>query len=140
MAYDPQARHRRPKPAADDPVPVDSLLGDPPTASGPGGPGAPGTSAGLAGSARSATAVPEAGSAPGSASGSAPGAQGPGGLLEDDPPPEPTVTPAPADPRSDRLLISSGVMGAIGAAVGALLLHWLWKHRRRGPNPDNSPT
>lgn len=32
MAYDPQARHRRPQPAEDDPVPVDSLLGEAPPA------------------------------------------------------------------------------------------------------------
>ena len=33
MAYDPQAKRRRPKPTEKDPAPVDALLGDEPTES-----------------------------------------------------------------------------------------------------------
>lgn len=50
-----------------------------------------------------------------------------------DPAPGPSVTPNPADPWSDRLLYSTGISTAIGAAVGLVTLRWLWKRwvRRR---------
>jgi len=98
MAYDPQARHRRPKPADDDPVPVDSLLGEPSAAESLGY-----------------------------------GEPVSGGVPDDDPPPNPAVTPAPADPRSDRLLVSSGISSLIAAAAAAFVLRQLWKRWRRRP-------
>ncbi len=51
--------------------------------------------------------------------------------IVDDPPPSPAVTPEPADPISDKLLISSGVATAIGALVALLTLRHLWMRRRR---------
>jgi hypothetical protein len=86
MAYDPQANHRRPKPEAEEPAPVEALLGEPPPS--------------IAG-------------------------------VVDDPPPTPAVTPAPADPISDRLLISSGLAAAIGGVLALLTLRHLWNRRRR---------
>jgi hypothetical protein len=88
MGYDPQANRRRPRPAADDPAPVDALLGE-------------------------ATATPAA------------------VHVADDPPPTPAVTPAPADPPSDTVLINTGVVAVIGAALTLLGLRQLWKRRRR---------
>jgi len=88
MAYDPQASRRRPRPAAEDPAPVDAILGKPTEPPSP-------------------TATP------------------------DDPPPTPAVTPAPADPPSDTLLLSSGVVTAIGAVVALLTLRHLWNRRKR---------
>ncbi len=35
MAYDPQANRKRPRPAAEEPAPVDALLGEPTTVAAP---------------------------------------------------------------------------------------------------------
>lgn len=56
--------------------------------------------------------------------------------LPDDPPPEPAVTPAPADPPSDKLLVSSGVISAVGALVALLVLRHLWKRHQQTEAPD----
>ncbi|MEZ5247517.1 MAG: hypothetical protein R2707_20680 [Acidimicrobiales bacterium] len=50
----------------------------------------------------------------------------------DDPPPTPAVTPAPADPISDKLVISSGLATAIGGLAALLALRHLWRRRRKG--------
>ncbi len=98
MAYDPQANHRRPKPADADPAPVDALLGEAPTT------------------------TPD----PGSAS----------RLAVDDPPPAVGVTPAPADPVPDSLVISTGMAAAVGGLIGLLTLRWLWKRQQRRRTSD----
>ena len=92
MAYDAQANRRRPKPEAQEPAPVEALLGDP---------------------------VPPAVAE-----------------IVDDPPPSPAVTPAPADPISDKLVISSGLATAIGGAIALLTLRHFWNRRRRRPAVD----
>lgn len=51
-------------------------------------------------------------------------------VVPDDPPPAPGVTPQPADPPSDKLLISSGVATAIGALVAMVAVRQLWRRRR----------
>lgn len=86
MAYDPQAGRKRPRPTAEEPAPVDALLGEP-------------------------TTIP------------------PSGAPTDDPPPRPAVTPAPADPVSDGLVISSGLATAVGGLVALVTLRHLWKRR-----------
>lgn len=96
MAYDPQANHRRPKPAEEDPAPVDALLGE-------------------------SVADETAPASP-----------------ADDPPPEPAVTPAPADPPSDKLLVSSGVISAAGGVIALMVLRHLWKRHQRGQ--ESTPT
>ena len=45
----------------------------------------------------------------------------------DDPPPTPAVTPAPADPVPDKLLINTGVAAAAGGLFALLTLRHLWK-------------
>jgi hypothetical protein len=50
----------------------------------------------------------------------------------DDPPPTPAVTPAPADPISDKLVISSGLVTAVGGIAALLALRHLWNRRRHG--------
>lgn len=100
MAYDPQANRRRPRPDADQPAPVDALLGDEPAA------------------------------------GSGPAARGP---VLDYPPPTPAVTPEPADPPPDGLLLSTGLAAAGGALVTALVARHFWiRHRRRTNAADDS--
>jgi hypothetical protein len=91
MAYDPQANHRRPKPADTDPAPIDALLGD----------------------------APDRDTEPSSRK------------TTEDPPPAVGVTPAPADPVPDSLVISTGMGAAIGGLVGVLTLRWLWKRNKR---------
>jgi len=49
----------------------------------------------------------------------------------DDPPPSPSVTPAPADPPPDALLINTGLAGAICALIGLLVLRHLWLRHRK---------
>ncbi|MEM9200339.1 MAG: hypothetical protein AAGC53_01705 [Actinomycetota bacterium] len=50
----------------------------------------------------------------------------------DDPPPAVGVTPAPADPVPDSLVISTGMGAAIGGLISLLTLRWFWKrHQRR---------
>ncbi|MEZ5168775.1 MAG: hypothetical protein R2695_20680 [Acidimicrobiales bacterium] len=89
MPYDPQASRRRPQPAANDPAPVDALLG------------------------------------------AAAGSSGARPHLTDDPPPTPAVTPAPADPPSDTVLLRTTVAGALGTLLGLLTLRHLWRRHRR---------
>lgn len=114
MAYDPQSEHRRPRPRADDPIPVDALIDGDPARDG---------AAGARSDARTAT-DPDVGD---------PLAN----VTPDDPAPHVNVTPGPADPFSDRFLFRTG-LGALGAAVAALLaLRWLWRYRHRTtPNPS----
>ena len=57
-------------------------------------------------------------------------------VVVDDPPPVPAVTPAPADPISDTLLISSGLATALGALVALLTLRHFWKRRQRRDTSD----
>jgi hypothetical protein len=57
--------------------------------------------------------------------------------IVDDPPPTPAVTPAPADPISDKLLISSGLAGAIGGLAALLALRHLWNRRHRTTTADD---
>lgn len=58
-------------------------------------------------------------------------------VVRDDPPPTPAVTPEPADPISDRLLLSSGLATVVGAVVALLTLRHFWKRRRRtAVDPD----
>lgn len=64
----------------------------------------------------------------------APAASGAG--VADDPPPSVAVTPEPADPPSDQLLLSTGVVGAIGGLLALLTLRHLWRrHRRAAADP-----
>ena len=56
----------------------------------------------------------------------------------DYPLPTPAVTPHPADPISDRLLISSGVATAIGALAALLTLRHFWLRRRRRRNDGDA--
>lgn len=97
MAYDPQANRRRPKPAAEEPAPVEALLGE---------------------------------AAPGAARDSV------STSVTDDPPPSPAVTPEPADPVSDTLVLSSGLATALGALVALLTLRHFWKRRKRKQAED----
>ena len=51
--------------------------------------------------------------------------------VANDPPPTPAVTPAPADPPSDTVLVNTGLaVAAIGLLVLLTLRH-LWKRRSR---------
>lgn len=62
----------------------------------------------------------------------------PGGV-RDDPPPTPGVTPAPADPPSDTLLLNTGLVAAAGTVVALLTLRHLWKrhlNRRTTDTPN----
>lgn len=56
---------------------------------------------------------------------------GPGLSLVDDPPPTPAVTPDPADPPSDRQLLSAGLMGAAAGIVVLVIARQVWVRRRR---------
>ena len=49
----------------------------------------------------------------------------------DSAPTHPTVTPEPADPPPDTLLLNTGIAGIIAAVMGLLLLHHLWRSRRQ---------
>ena len=49
----------------------------------------------------------------------------------EDPPPAVGVTPAPADPVPDSLVISTGMGAALGGLIGLVTLRWLWKRNRR---------
>lgn len=75
------------------------------------------------------------GDAPSADAASGPAASGPTSrITTDDPPPAVGVTPAPADPVPDSLVISTGMGAALGGVIGLLTLRWLWKkqqHRRR---------
>ena len=66
------------------------------------------------------------------------GGDGPGPVA-DDPPPSPAVTPAPADPVPDSLLVNTGIAGAVAAAVALLTLRHLWRrHRTRRVDEDSA--
>ena len=52
-------------------------------------------------------------------------------IATDDPPPAVGVTPAPADPVPDSLVISTGMGAALGGLIGLLTLRWLWKRQQR---------
>ena len=54
----------------------------------------------------------------------------PANAVPDDPPPTPAVTPAPADPPPDTLLLNTGIAGAVATVVGLLTLRHLWRRRR----------
>jgi hypothetical protein len=56
--------------------------------------------------------------------------------IGDDPPPVPAVTPEPADPPSDKLLISTGLAGAAAGIVTLLVLRHLWLRRTRRHDDD----
>lgn len=96
MAYDPQARRRRPKPAPEGPTPVDALLLADPTDSS-----------------RGHAAADDFGTDESS--------------QVHDPPPTPAVTPEPANPPPDKLLLNSALVSAAAALVGALLLRYIWR-------------
>ena len=50
------------------------------------------------------------------------------------PPPSSGVTPEPPSAWSERLLYSVGMSTVLGAAVGLVVLRWLWKTlKRRNP-------
>ncbi|MCP4740600.1 MAG: hypothetical protein GY873_41110 [Bosea sp.] len=67
-------------------------------------------------------------------------APGDGSPVADDPPPTPAVTPEPADPPSDQLLLTSGVATAIGGLIALLTLRHLWvRHRRRRAAAEVEP-
>lgn len=52
-------------------------------------------------------------------------------IATDDPPPAVGVTPAPADPVPDSLVISTGMGAALGGLLGLLTLRWLWKRQQQ---------
>ena len=111
MVYDPQAKRQRPKPAPEGPAPVDALLlTDTAASSGQGS------------SADISTSVPY-------------GDNEEVPLVGEDPAPAPTVTPEPANPPPDKLLINSALVSAVGTLIGALVLRYLWKRWFRNDNP-----
>ena len=103
MTYDPQAKRQRPKPAPEGPAPVDALLLTDTTAT-----------SGQGSSADISMSVPY-------------GDNEEVPLVGEDSPPAPTVTPEPANPPPDKLLISSALVSAVGTLIGALVLRYLWK-------------
>jgi hypothetical protein len=56
----------------------------------------------------------------------------------DDPAQIPTVTPEPADPPPDSLLVNTGVVAALGGLFALLTLRHLWKRhlRQKAPNDE----
>ncbi len=99
MAYDPQAKHQRPKPILEGPAPVDALLASDTTIFGDQG--------------------VRAGTADGSTEDDS--------LMTDEPLSTPAVTPEPANPPPDKLLLNSALVSVLSTLVGALLLRCLWK-------------
>ena len=57
--------------------------------------------------------------------------------VSDDPPPDPAVTPAPADPPSDRVLLNSALAGAAVGMLVLLALRQLWLRRVRRRHRDD---
>lgn len=66
------------------------------------------------------------------------GSPAPSVHVVDDPPPIPAVTPEPADPISDRVLISSGVATAVAGIVALFTLRHFWVRRRRHDDADDA--
>jgi hypothetical protein len=48
----------------------------------------------------------------------------------DDPPPNPSVTPQPADPWPDRVFFGMSISTIVGGIVALVLFRWLWTRRR----------
>ena len=112
MVYDPQAKRQRPKPAPEGPAPVDALLlTDTAASSGQGV---------VADTPTSAADVGNEEFPP----------------VTEDPPPAPTVTPEPANPPPDKLLINSALVSAVGTLIGALVLRYLWKRWLQSDSPE----
>lgn len=103
MAYDPQAKRQRPKPTPSGPAPVDALLLTGTTESS--GQGLNADRAGSGAAERSDVASE----------------------VTHDPPPTPAVTPEPANPPPDKLLLNSALVSALSTLVGALVLRYVWK-------------
>ena len=55
--------------------------------------------------------------------------------VSDDPPPDPSVTPQPADPWPDRVLFGISISTVIGAVVALVVFRWLWIRRRGSSSP-----
>jgi len=66
------------------------------------------------------------------------GAEAGPSATNDDPPPSPSVTPEPADPPPDALLINTGLASAVAALVGLFVLRHLWRRHcnRRAETGD----
>ncbi len=111
MAYDPQAKRQRPKPTPSGPAPVDALLLTGTTDSSGRGVNADRSGSGAAERSDEASRVTQ------------------------DPPPTPAVTPEPANPPPDKLLLNSVLVSAAGTLVGALVLRYLWKRWFRNAGP-----
>ena len=103
MAYDPQAKRQRPKPALEGPAPVDALLLNDEADAG---------SRKVVADASRPTANVNNDESP---------------LVAEDPPPAPTVTPEPANPPPDKLLLNSALIGTVAALIGALALRFMLK-------------
>lgn len=107
MTYDPQAKGQRPSPKSGVSAPVDALLPDDAVESE--------LQAVVAANSESSTNL------------------GGGDLppLVDDPISVPAVTPEPADPPPDKLLINGTLLAAVGVLVAALALRYLCKRSLR---------
>ena len=111
MVYDPQRDRRRPRPSGDEPAPIEAILDvEPPPLAAPPGGEAPVTQSGAHDDDRDRTSS---------------------GPVVDDPPPDPSVTPQPADPWSDQLLFGASVSTIVGVIVALLVFRWLWVRSRR---------
>jgi hypothetical protein len=53
----------------------------------------------------------------------------------DDPPPDLSVTPQPADPWPDRVFFGMSISTIIGAVVALVVFRWLWTRRRGSSSP-----
>ncbi|MCY4492958.1 MAG: hypothetical protein OXB92_03755 [Acidimicrobiaceae bacterium] len=113
MAYDPQARRRRPKPVPEGSAPVDALLAGATESSGRGAD----TDRPGSGAARRGDGASEAANGP---------------------PPTPAVTPEPANPPPDKLLLNSALVGALGTLVAVLVLRCLRKRWFRNTSSDST--
>ncbi len=112
MVYDPQAKRQRPKPAPEGPAPVDALLLTDTAAAS--------DQSVVADTPTSAADVGNEEFPP----------------VTEDPPPAPTVTPEPANPPPDKLLINSALVSAVGTLIGALVLRYLWKRWFQSDSPE----
>lgn len=109
MAYDPQAKRQRPKPTPEGPAPVDALL--------------------LTGNTESSGPRPDTDDS-GSRAAESDKSSG------KHPPPTPAVTPEPANPPPDKLILNSALASAAGALVGTLLLRYIWRRWFRNDNGE----